>query len=1083
MGSTGLLLSAMVSIVIGIVVRRREDLEKLVTVRTAELKESENRYRSLFANNHAVMLLTDPESGKIIEANPAASSFYGWEPDKLVGQPLSVIQAGAKGTQETLSEMTSGKGQRSQFEHIKADGSQCCVEMYSTPIQLHGKPLVCSIIHDITDRIAAEAALANSEENFRDFFDQSGDFLIVLDTKGHILAANQTVIERLGYNQQDLIGRSLITLHPQEIRSEAEWVLRNILNNRVETSPLPIIDAAGNQIPVETRFVRGHWNNQPAIFGITRDVSLIKLSEEKFSKAFNLSQSLMSISTLNDGQIIEVNDAFQRVLGFSDTEAIGQSAVELGIVDDPDLAAKAGSACAPGIETVLRTKNGESRHGIFSTHPIQLQDQTYLISNFVDLTERKLAEDRLRETLLQLEDANRHLRDMTERAQAASSAKSSFLANMSHEIRTPMNGVIGMAGLLLDTRLDSTQRRYTQTIRASGEALLAVVNDILDFSKIEAGKLELENIEFELQSMLDDFAGILAVKAHDKDLEMIVSVATDIPPRLLGDPGRLRQILLNLTGNAVKFTASGEIVVRVELDTSPAEPGILVLRFAVRDTGIGIPPEKQGLLFQSFSQVDASTTRKYGGTGLGLAISKQLAEKMGGRIGVESRDGQGSTFWFTARLGVPTGAIVSEKHLQNVPLLVVDDNASCRNALVERLTAWGAAVACASGFTEAIDMLYTAHDTGQPYAAVLVDLQLPAPDGITLPIMMGADPVLRHIPMVGMYAPTRRTNIDETAKGACATCITKPIRPSELLDSLVTAFTHLGEIAIETPIKVAAERPERLLLAEDNTTNQQVAIGLLGKLGFTRVDAVANGSEALEALSDIPYDLVFMDVQMPELDGLAAARLVRNPSSTVLNHKITIVAMTAHATSDDRERCIEAGMNDYVSKPLEPEALVGVLHRWLPSTQDSSLTASANAPHVGAATGQAEVFDVAALRRRLLGDDHLMDTLIAQSLADLPGVLDELQKSLLSGDLKTAKLKAHTIKGAAANLGGEKLRVAAAALEEMKINSLDFDIKQLAGAVSSTSIEFISALHTYLGARKSSVSSPASRAGGNQPSR
>ncbi|HLP02049.1 MAG TPA: response regulator, partial [Opitutaceae bacterium] len=929
-----------------------------------------------------------------------------------------------------------GSQQRFEFRHRRADGSVRNVEVYSTPIVLRGQTLLHSIIHDITDRIAAESAVARSEENFRNFFDHSGDFLTVLDSEGRILAANRTVLARLGYAADSLIGKSLLDLHPAETAAEADWVLRQILAGRVETSPLPIVDAAGHRIAVETRFVRGHWNGQPAIFGITRDISFIKLSEEKFSKAFNLSDSLMAIATLDEGRLIEVNAAFQRVLGFPDAEAIGRTGVELGIFTDPDLPAKVSApreGDAPGIETTFRTRTGELRHGVFSAHRIQLQDQTLLITNFVDLTERKLAEDRLREAMQQLEQANGHLREMTERAQAASSAKSAFLANMSHEIRTPMNGVIGMTALLLDTPLDPTQRNYAQTVRASGEALLTVVNDILDFSKIEAGKLELETLDFELQNLLDDFAAMLAIRAHDKGLELVCAPDPTLPVRLRGDPGRLRQILLNLTGNAIKFTQSGEVIVRVALVSAAVDS--VLLRFAVHDTGMGIPKEKQGLLFQSFSQVDASTTRKFGGTGLGLAISKQLATLMGGEIGVESDDGRGAEFWFTARLEIPAQPPAPPvPPLQAVPLLVVDDNPTHRATLRGRLETWGARVTAAADSAAALDALRAALENGTAYAAAVIDLQMPQPDGVTLARAIRSDPLLRYTPLVGMFAPSRRSAVSDEHRRLFAACLAKPVRPAELLDCLIAAFGHLpaeDAAAEEIPATATAlERPERILLAEDNTTNQQVAAGILAKLGFPRVAVVANGAEAVQALAEIPYDLVFMDVQMPELDGLAATRLIRAQNTPVTSHQVPIIAMTAHATPEDREHCLAAGMNDYLSKPLLPDALIDVLERWLPGggslrPTDVLATSVAEAPDA-----ERRVFNREALLARVLGDEHLVRTLAIKFLEDLPHSLEKLHIALLAHDPKSATLHAHALKGAAANMGGEQLRHVAAALEK-----------------------------------------------------
>ena len=1033
--ATGLLLTAALAGLATGVAHRRERLESEVRARTAELRESENRYRSLFADNRAMMLLVDPRDGAVVEANPAALAFYGWPAAELVGKRLSELNTvPADRIQASMASVLHGEDRHFEFRHRRADGSAREVEIYSTPILLRGQPLLCTIIHDITDRIAAEAAVARSEENFRNFFDHSGDFLTVLDSEGRILAANRTVLARLGYAADALLGQSMLALQPVENRAEAEWVLRQILDGRVETSPLPIVDAAGHRIPVETRFVRGDWNGQPALFGITRDVSLIKLSEEKFSKAFNLSGSLMAIVTLDGSCLVEVNAAFLRTLGYTESEVIGRSSHELGIVVDPDLPAKvvaARASGAPGVDTTLRTKHGDLRYGIFSAHRIELQEQTFLINNFLDLTERKLAEDRLHQAMIQLEEANRHLREMTERAQAASSAKSAFLANMSHEIRTPMNGVIGMTGLLLDTTLDATQRRYAQIARASGEALLTLVNDILDFSKIEAGKLELEELDFDLQPLLDDFTSMLAVRAHDKDLELVCTPDPAVPARLRGDPARLRQVLLNLAGNAVKFTDTGEVVVRVAL--AAATPGSVLLRFSVRDTGIGIPSEKRGLLFQSFSQVDASTTRKYGGTGLGLAISKQLATLMGGEIGLESELGHGSEFWFTARFGLPPQPAPAAPPLLGVPLLVGDDNAALRTALRRRLETWGATVTEAADSAGALDTLQAALDTGSTYAAVLVDLQMPEPDGIALAEIVRNDPELRYTPLVGLFAPSSHEKVTPEHRRLFAACLAKPIRPAELLDSLVAAFSNLATVDTATGTAANVTRTERILLAEDNTTNQQVAVGILAKLGFPRVDLVANGAEAVRALASISYDLVFMDVQMPELDGIAATRLIRAGNTATPGNRVPIVAMTAHATPADRERCLAAGMDDYLSKPIQPDPLRDVLNHWLPGTGLSPRppASGTGAPTAGIQGLDApQVFNHAALLGRVLGDEPLVRTLVGKFLEDIPHALEKLRADLIARDTKNATLRAHTVKGAAANIGAELLQQCAAAMEK-----------------------------------------------------
>ncbi|MBN1506021.1 MAG: response regulator [Sedimentisphaerales bacterium] len=665
------------------------------------------------------------------------------------------------------------------------------------------------------------------------------------------------------------------------------------------------------------------------------------------------------------------------------------------------------------------------------------------IWSFRDITERKRAEEQLKAALAEAEKLNKSLEEqtayanhMTAAAESASTAKSQFLANMSHEIRTPMNGVIGMTGLLLDTPLTEEQHQYAEIVRSSAESLLGLINQILDFSKIEAGKLELEMLDFDLRELLEDSAAMLAVRAHEKGLEFICAGDPDVPCHLHGDAGRLRQILINLAGNAIKFTHEGEVAVRVSVVSKTDREAML--RFSVRDTGIGIPEDRIGRLFNKFTQVDGSTTRRYGGTGLGLAISKQLAEKMGGQIGVHSEPGKGSEFWFTARLARKSEGDRKEEmstaQIQGARILVVDDNATNRQILTTWLTSWGVTVAEAANGPSALRMVTEAHEARRPFQVVITDMQMPEMDGEMLGRAIKSDERIRGTGLLMMTSIGQCGNAGQLAEIGFAACLTKPVRPSELFNRLITLMVdapHEGQTtspAHEPASHLTLSRTGRILLAEDNITNQRVAIGILKKLGL-RVDAVADGTEAVKALESIPYDLVLMDVQMPEMDGLEATERIRAADSRVLNHDIPIVAMTAHAMQGDRENCLKAGMNDYISKPISPKALAEVLDRWLTRMADASPDASVEM--VAGATGSATPeFDKAALLDRVMGDQDLARQVTEAFFLDAPKLIEGLSIAVVARDGRLVAQHAHSLKGAAANIGAELLREAALKMEQ-----------------------------------------------------
>ncbi|KAA0678619.1 response regulator [Roseomonas genomospecies 6] len=649
--------------------------------------------------------------------------------------------------------------------------------------------------------------------------------------------------------------------------------------------------------------------------------------------------------------------------------------------------------------------------------------------------------DSILDAVVRLGAQTEELRLTRDRAEAASLAKASFLANMSHEIRTPMNAVIGLSHLALKTDLTPRQRDYIHKISQSGQHLLGIINDILDFSKIEAGKLSVERTGFHLDKVLGTLADLIAEKAAAKGLELIFDVAQNVPSDLIGDPLRIGQILVNYANNAVKFTERGEIAIIVRLEEEAGEE--LLIRFEVRDTGIGLSEDQKGQLFQSFQQADTSTTRKYGGTGLGLAISKRLAELMGGAVGVESAPGRGSCFWFTARLGrdKPRRVLLPRPDLRGLRCLVVDDNENARVVLTDMLSAMSfTAEAVASG-PAAIEAARTAVREGRPFRVVLLDWQMPGMDGLETSAGIAALELVQapHHIMVTSYGR------EEVLKGAENTAIEevlfKPVNPSALFDGIMRVLGADEEATDAVPTQTVPSadlshlRGARILLAEDNDLNQQVACELLGDAGLV-VEVAENGAIAVEMVQAASYDLVLMDMQMPVMDGIAATLEIRRLGFAGL----PIVAMTANAMQADRDRCLDAGMNDYLAKPIDPDALWATLLAWVvpraglgagapplplpaPATADDAAD-DADAPPAGIPG-----LDTAAGLSRVLGKKRLYRDLLRKFIAGQKGAVSAIRAALDEGDLATAERHAHTLKGTAGNIGALPVQDAAANLE------------------------------------------------------
>lgn len=1024
--------------------------------RTEERLRISEAFYQLLVETLPQNILRKDFQGRFTFANRKFCQSIGKPLEELIGKTdfdLFPQELAAKYHRDDLRVMNTRENLDTVEAHQGAHGERLFVHVIKTPLyDASGNVIgVQGIFYDVTQRKRIEEELAYERDLLRALLDYIPDRIYFKDVNCCFMRCSKSMARRLGLDDpREVVGKTDFDFHLPE---QAQEFYND--EQRILVSGQPLINKLEKQVDVDGKEIWASVTKVPiytqagtiaGLVGLSRDITQLKQTEQALRQAEEKYRAIYENSvegifqTTRDGRFLSANPALARLYGYNSPEEVvaALTDIEHQLYVDPTrrdefsrLMIEHGEVS--GFESQVYRKDKSVIWISESARTAKDAAGNFLYYEGIveDITLRKLAE-------LEREKAR-------EAALESARTKAQFLANMSHEIRTPMNAITGMTGLLADTRLTKEQREYVETITNSTGTLLSVINDILDFSKIEAGKLTLEVIDFDLREAVESSVEMLAERAHKKHIELACWIEPDVSGRLRGDPIRLRQILVNLASNAVKFTEKGEVLVHVTRLEDDADR--IVVRFEVKDTGIGITPQAMARIFQEFTQADGSTTRKYGGTGLGLTISKQLVSLMKGEIGVESAPGQGSTFWFKVPFekqprvesvspSVDCGAVAGLR------VLVVDETASNRQILHQHLQQWQIQADIASSAPEAMTIIQNASRSGVPYPLIIIDIDLPDTDGLSLAQSIKGEPQFADTRIIMLTTLLNRLNTTTMKATGISACLVKPLRQSRLLECLADVMSPSGAASARpmeadpgtssrVPIGTVT-RNVRVLLAEDNVVNQRIALKQLKKLGFS-ADSVSNGNEVLAALQRVPYDIIIMDCQMPEMDGYEVTRRIRQSGSDSYIHLKSapyIIALTANAMQGDREHCLSLGMNDYLTKPLHLRDLEAVLHRALLRSSPTMQSPPSASP----VESDSEALDRTVINGlkelREPGQPDPLRELIELFLKDAQPRLEQMETAATVGDLPRLAAATHAFKGSASNLGARRLARLCAALEK-----------------------------------------------------